>query len=202
MSNLILFDIDKTLIDSHKLANEMFKPALSQHLQLDHQEFLKTAQEYWDQLEVSTDFNPEEFILFLVERYGGDPQALLNVIFAPELYRQCVYPDVMPVLNKLSTTYVLGIFSQGNEVYQQQKLELSGLKPYFKDDFIFILHRKLDAHTLEKLPEAVIVDDKPEVVQTLSNFPQFLPIWINRIDASRVPGTATIHSLNELETVL
>lgn len=202
MSNLILFDIDNTLLDTKKLANDLVKPALSQHFGADHQDFLQTSDAYWQTLADPTDFNPEEYAAFLMATYGGDAQELLSIIFAPELYRQSLFPDVEPLLQQLSATYQFGIFSQGNEIYQRQKLELAGLTHWFKSEQIFLLRRKMEPAVLKELPESVVVDDKLAVAETLSDYAQLLPVWLNRIDDTQIPGIATIHALSDLSIFL
>jgi len=63
MSDVILFDIDNTLIDTKKLLNSYIKPALQEYLVSDVEHFEEVSSRYWQTLEKPTRFDPESILL-------------------------------------------------------------------------------------------------------------------------------------------
>lgn len=197
MPNLILFDVDKTLFDTSKLKAQ-FQPAFRDYLGITEVEFQKTYQQYTQQLKTSTDFDPVELARLFGQAYQADAEALLQLFYTPEWFAQSIFPDVEPTLTTLANTTTLGIFSEANSEFQRQKLELSGLTKWFVPEYSFIFRRKLVPEVLAELPESTVVDDKQAVVTALGDFPQILPIWLNRLSEEKNKGTPTIHQLTDL----
>lgn len=202
MSDIILFDIDNTLIDTKKLLDEFIKPAFAQKLEVPLSDFKAKSDQYWQQLEDSTDFNPDDYIDFVAKAYEVDPQVLREVLPTPDWYRQSVFMDVVPTLTELSLTHKLGIFSQGNPEYQRLKLDLGDIEHFFQPELVFFHQRKLLPEVITKLPQSVIVDDKLPVIQALQSQPQILPIWVSRGGGIGPTGTPTIHSLSDIKNFL
>jgi hypothetical protein len=113
------------------------------------------------------------------------------------IYKEAIFQDAEEVLNKLSQDKNLGIFSQGNPELQTRKLEAGGIEKFFNKELIFIRERKLSEEATALLnSEATVIDNKHDVVATLSKFVNV--IWLNRKTEDNDPQIKTIHTLKEL----
>lgn len=198
MKPVILFDIDGTLFNTRNCFGELVTPLLAEALGVENEDVQQVTDDYKASLAKYSDFDPIRYLDWLHEEYGGDRAQLEKLYFKPEFYQRAVFADVIPTLEQLKDTHTLGIYSEGFEFFQRQKLELSGLAPWFDPDFTYILHRKLEPEILEKVPESIIVDDREDVVSELLIFTHINPIWINRKDSIDHPDASTIHSLDQI----
>lgn len=196
--SLILFDLDNTLLDTGKIVNQGFKPALQAYLKSETSDLDEASQAYWQTLVDSTDFDPQAYAAFLAERYGEKTERLLELIYQPQWYTDHVFAEVPEVLSTLAKNHQLGIFSQGNAIYQQQKLQLSQLLQFFDSNLIFIFDRKIQPAILANLPSAVVIDDRLAVIETAQDFSQLRPIWLNRSGENTNENVTSIQSLSEL----
>lgn len=203
MKNIILFDIDNTLLNTNQLRERIDK-RFSQTLKIELRKVTKAKDAYVATLMKSTDFNPDDYIKYTCKTFGVDRKLLEMVYFqSPNIYQRVLYPETRAVLKKFQAVYRLGIFTEGRRRFQLTKMKLSGLLPYFNQAFIFIHRRKLEPEVLKKLPPgAFIVDDKLEVAGTLLSYPNVTPIWLNRQDEKKHPRILTIYSLKDLKNVL
>jgi phosphoglycolate phosphatase-like HAD superfamily hydrolase len=195
---LYLFDLDNTLIDTGRVVNDGFKPALLEYLDLDLETFEGLNQVYWQQLTDSTDFDPRQYVQFLADQNQASSDKLLEIVYQPQWYTNHVFADVLSTLTELEKEHQLGIFSQGNHEYQTAKLRLAGLDKFFDQDCRFIFERKLAPQVLEKLPAATVIDDRIAVIETLSDYPQLKPLWLNRHQEKTDLNVNQIQTLSEL----
>jgi phosphoglycolate phosphatase-like HAD superfamily hydrolase len=202
MKPVILFDLDFTLFDTRLWLREYIFSLLEEALDVSPELIDETTRLYTSRLEKSTDFNPDDYIAFLVSELEGDQTILHQIIYNPQHFAHSVYPEVKPVLAQLKTEYTLGLFSEGVEYFQRLKFEKSGLAEWFDPDSVFIYPRKLEPDILIQVPASVIVDDKLEVLEVLAADPKFKPVWLNRLDSARDQELPTIHSLVALPKVL
>lgn len=96
-----------------------------------------------------------------------------------------IYDEVEDVLHELSQIALLGIFSEGELVFQQTKLEKTGIVKYFVEEYIHIVGAKNEvlAEVLHKYKDATVflVDDKLEVLKNASDvLPSLVTIWVKR----------------------
>lgn len=199
---IILFDIDKTLLNPYFILDDLtseIKNKFDKKIDV-----FKIHAEYVKDLESSTDFNTKDFLKFLSEKTMVPFVELNNCFYNQKLWEGYVYEEVKSVLNRLQTKFNLGIFSEGFNISQNEKLEMSKLNTFFKKDLIFISRRKLNDDFLKTIPKKVIiVDDKKEVIETLkSKRPDLELIWINRKDEEKMEGVIAIKSLRELENLI
>lgn len=200
MQPTILFDVDHSLLDTSRL-KELLRTRLAEILGVDTKQVGRVTDTYTKILPKSTDFNPDDYIKYLMKKFEIKNSAEFKKIFfkMPDLYRAVLYPETRRVLNSLKRRYRLGIFTEGFRKFQLTKLKLSGILPIFDRDLIFIHRRKLTSRAISRLPKgSVIVDDNPEVIEALSKFPHVTPIWLNRKDKKKRSAVRTIHSLAEL----
>jgi FMN phosphatase YigB (HAD superfamily) len=203
----VLFDIDYTLLNTGKLIREYVAPALCQELGVSNEQFEQFKKDYIARLPKYTDFTPEGFIASCLDAVGeaaaqpANPtsqsapapslEALVNTYYTPEWYPQCLYPGVPELLQQLAPDYSLGIFSEGARHFQLKKLLLSGISGFFEDRYTYISERKLMPEMLAQLPpESIVVDDNPEVIDTLSAA-GIQTIWIQRPERPMAPQHVT-----------
>lgn len=192
-----LLDIDTTMFD-YKKVDQLCFPELARCLNTTPAGFEIADKTYMDSLSDVTEFNAEDYIIFLAEEFSAPITLVESVFFDPRFYEEGLYPDVPGALEELSQSSELGIYSQSySPRYQQAKI--SGIRRYFSDKLIYILPNKLSSEVLAGLPHgAVIVDDTVRVVETLDRIENFSPVWINRFDDEVHPTIPTIRSLEEL----
>jgi len=200
---IVLFDIDGTLLDGSRFYEELFFPDLIKKLEFTQEEISKIWQEYKKSLEKNTDFNPEEFIDLLAKSKNIDLQTILDIFYTPEFFSKSLFPEVGPILTELQEDFVLGIFSEGFDFWQGKKLDNMGIKNYFEQNLVFIERRKTALAILENLPEgAIVVDNSVDVIRDLLKFGKVTPVWINRVDKPIMEGVEQIKSLVELPALL
>lgn len=199
---IILFDVDKTLIDTSKLFRHLILTELAAKTGLSADELNTKENEYIGSLPKYTDFDPINFLRFVTGEQDIDDLAS-KTVFNPLFHQQSVFADAKPLLSSLQTRYRLGIFSEAVQYWQERKLALAGLTPFFEPDITFIWRRKTDPAQLALLPTpVVIIDDNPDVIVELENVNGVTPIWINRINSPAITNATTITTLTELPTVL
>lgn len=166
----ILFDIDFTLIDTLFLRRKIGEK-VARFLKINPQTERRLSREYAQTLESSVDFNPIDFVDFLARHLhqpAAKAEGLAVFRHSSPLYRAAVYPEVRPTLARLKKQgWRLGIFSEGAKTFQRDKLEFSGLAPYFDPQLIFIFQRKTPFRKC--LPKnSLLVEDNPQIAQAIS----------------------------------
>jgi len=163
------------------------------------EEYRDTQNGYLNTLEKSTDFLPVKYLRHIAHTYSYPFQKLHDIYYNPELFRASLYPDTIPALDKLKLKNTLGIYSEGNHDFQITKLKLSGIFDYFDPNFIFIHRRKIDPVIISSLPEnTTIVDDRTDVIDSLSQYANLSLVWLNRKDNSQHPFIQTVNILTSL----
>ncbi len=197
MSDLILLDIDGTLFDP-ELFGELIRAGFINILGVVEEELIRANADYYAALELGSDFSPRGMVSHMADRFKADPASLDRVFFGDnQIYKKCLYPEIVDTLKKLSSTKTLGIFSQGNEELQNRKLDACGIMKYFKGEHIFVHTRKLSDESIALLPrDAMVVDDNHEVAQKIAPFVE--SVWINRRTEDDDPEIRTIHLLSDL----
>lgn len=199
---IILFDVDKTLIDTSRLFKNLILTELAHKTNQSVEELMSKEQDYTASLPKYTDFDPNNFLRFVTG--DADVETLANeTVYNQAFHQQAVFADAKPTLSALLPNYQLGVFSEAVEYWQEQKLALAGLTPFFSPSLVFIWRRKTDPTQLAVLPKPVIIiDDNPEVIGELTKVDGITPIWINRINSSASVNATTITTLSELPSVL
>lgn len=205
MKNIILFDIDNTLIDTNLLRKNFAKKVKDLHIE--ENIINKVNRKYINKLVKTSEYNPVKHLYYLKNDINASTwNQLINFFFSDdEFYKNTLYPDVVPTISSLSRKYILGIFSEGNISFQINKLMKTHIKKFFNSNYFFILKDKLERRKLLFLPaETVIVDDKlfvlEEITKTKKNL---LPVWINRKNLKNSnQSIISINKLNLLEKYL
>jgi|SRR3989344_7734963 len=201
MRQIILFDIDYTLIDSYKI-RILSRSSLKRYLKTTGKELEIIIGKYVNSLGSITDFNANDFINFISDSYKTDPVKLRDIFYRKEHFVNSLYSETIITLKTLKKKYNLGIFSEGFDDFQMQKLKLSNIRQFFKDEYIFIFRRKTLEKNIINLPvKSIIIDDNREVLEKLKKFVSFKFIWINRKDKKIHPEIKTIFSLKDLDKI-
>ncbi|HCR81480.1 MAG: hypothetical protein UY13_C0002G0172 [Candidatus Pacebacteria bacterium GW2011_GWB1_47_8] len=199
---LILFDIDKTLIDTDRL-RALLKQNLAQLLGRSEDEVADAFLEYGSNLPDNTAFHPEELLKLFSQRFHTPIEPLRDAFYEPSRFQQALYPEVVDVLSKLRHQgYTLGLYSQGELAWQEHKMLANNLLEFFDKNHRYIKREKADPAIIENLPEnTIIIDDKPGIIAFLETFPHVIPLHIVRERANHV-GEYTLSTLNDLLPIL
>jgi len=213
--NLILFDIDNTLLDTPRYAGVAFE-RMRQILDMSEIDFAQRKDAFYQTLEESTDFSPEQFVAFLKVEEEVQRVDLLQCWYDEALLNHCVFVDFTRNLERFQTKCVLGIFSQGNAEFQIKKLQLMGIYGIFEQKYLFIKERKSSPESLQELQaliepsedfsfsQILVVDDKVEYLKALHQISQVSPVLIQRETPDKVsaeneiPGLRIVSSLSDL----
>jgi phosphoglycolate phosphatase-like HAD superfamily hydrolase len=200
---LILFDIDKTLINTEQL-KVLQMASLAEHLNSDAKTIDKIRlEEYYSQLEETSDFRADEFLAFLAKKFQTSLEDLQDVFYHPKNFQAVLFPEVKEILGKLHNEgYPLGLYSEGEKKYQEHKLQTNNLLQIFAHQHRYVLARKMDKKVIANLPEnTVIIDDKAAVIDFLKHFPNVIPLHLVR-NAENLYGEYTLSSLSDLLPIL
>lgn len=202
---LILFDIDRTLIDTNQL-RILQRKTLAKALEISEDEIADAYLEYYGTMEETYGFRPRDFLGLLTRRCHLPIEKLNDIFFHPKNFQQVLYPEVLAVLTKLrQQNYTLGLYSMGETEFQEHKIIVNNLINFFDSKHRYISEDKTDKKMrkiIESLPEnTIIIDDKPEIMAFLEHFPNIIPLHIVR-NAKSHAGEYTLSSLNDLWPIL
>jgi len=202
---IILFDIDRTIIDTDKLSG-LLNGAIAKFLEISTDEARELYKKFIQKISLddSTDYDPWSWLNFLSDMFPKVSKEELEAVFFNQAnFEASVFPEVINSIDNLKKTYRIGIFSQGVIPWQEKKLELAGLTPLFEKELTFIFRRKVAPASLEKLPVgSIVIDDREIFIEGLMVAKRFRPIWINRNSDEKYGDVETIHSLEELPALL
>ena len=194
---MILFDIDGTLFDPEKFG-KLIRAEFVAILGTSEEDLIRANADYYAGLESSADFNPHDITAHLASVFKADRSVLDEVFWNNDrIYKESLFPDAKPCLERLSGKNTLGVFSQGNHELQNRKLQACGIAGFFDPERQFIFSRKLTPEALAILPrEALLVDNHHDVAAAVKDIAK--TIWLNRKTEDVDPDVKTIHSLSEL----
>jgi len=200
---LILFDIDKTMIDREQL-RILQRRTLAEALNCTEDEVANAFVEYYGGIDKTSDFNPDNFLSFLAKKFQFSLKKLTDIFFQPANFQQVLYGDVVEVLSKLrNQDYPLGIYSQGNRRFQEHKLLANNLMKFFDKNHRYISEAKMDPEIIADLPaNTIIIDDAPAVIAFLEKFPNVIPLHMVRDAEEKPTGKNTLSGLSDLLPLL
>ena len=167
-STVFLFDVDNTLLDNDRVSDDL-KRYLTKKVGEDSQ------QRYWEIFEqLRTELGYADY-LGALQRYRTerprDPKLLavshfmINYPFVKRLYRKSL--DVVEYAQRLGRAVIL---SDGDVVFQPNKVDLSGLYEAFKGHVLIYIHKELELDDVEaRYPAShyVMVDDKVRILAAI-----------------------------------
>jgi FMN phosphatase YigB (HAD superfamily) len=185
--NLILFDIDNTLLDTPSYADAAFA-RMRQILGMSESELSQKKDAFYQTLHETTDFTPQSFIDFLHISTQEQRAQLLECWQDVSVLKECLFADFTRNLERFRASSVLGIFSQGDLKFQLQKLQLIGLYSYFEQKYMFIKNRKVSPESLRELREieldsfqkVIVIDDKAVYLEPFRQWPKYQTLLIDR----------------------
>jgi FMN phosphatase YigB (HAD superfamily) len=201
MKPIILFDFDSTLFNVSALKVAIYHN-LAKKLNLSNEEFKQKKDKYVASLS-DQNFVPKTFVEHISQRENVDE--LVNEIFQTNVdYSEYLYPESLEILQQLSKSYTLGIFSEGDPDWQMEKIVKTKILSYFDQEYVFVHQNKTTKEALDLLPEgSFIIDDKPKIIEKLSTKTNITPIWLQRHNHDKpLVDSITIHSLTEIPSLL
>lgn len=181
MSNIILFDLDHTLINTNQLFEEGFHQPIFGLVKRPPEEVRPILNRYWEQFNHPQEFEWAGYAEHLAKELAIDLAQVTAILHNESAYQAAVYPDAEMTLTELqSRGYEFGIWSEGDPAFQHLKVTASGLSHWFRPELMFISRNKIAPEVLESLPEATVIDDRLRVLEPLAATGKCLPIWLNR----------------------
>ncbi|MCL5435245.1 MAG: hypothetical protein M1405_02545 [Patescibacteria group bacterium] len=149
-------------------------------------------------------------VLFDIDYTLFDTKAFMD----SGLKKYALYDETTPTIKELWRNVDLGIFSKGETEFQNNKLNKTGLKKYFKRNNVHIFEDK-NANLKDVLSKYVnfkifLVDDKlPVLYESKLSMPSIVTIWIkrgpfaeNQQPIKNFSPDITVNSLVNLSTVV
>jgi hypothetical protein len=161
-----LFDVDNTLLDSDRVIDD-----LRQHLTTALGE--DAQKHYWKIFEdLQNDLGYADY-LGAIQRYRcenpRDPNFLkLSLFLLDYPFRERLFPRALDLVASCAKLGLVTIVSDGDVVFQPQKIENSGLLEAVGGRVLVYIHKEKDLPDVERHFPArhyVILDDKPRVLQ-------------------------------------
>lgn len=167
-STVFLFDVDNTLLDNDRVAEDLKR-------YLTNQVGETSERRYWEIFEqLRTDLGYADY-LGALQRYRveqpRDPKLLavshfmIDYPFANRLYPESL--DAVEYARRLGQAVIL---SDGDVVFQPRKVDRSGLYEVFEGHVLIYIHKELELDDVEaKFPAShyVMVDDKVRILAAI-----------------------------------
>lgn len=194
---IILFDIDKTMLDTRKMG-EKYDAMILEITGMTLQVIREGMDCYISGLPNITYFDFENWI----DVYALSPEQKARIMeeYANNSSLYVKYDDVDEALARLKADgYRIGIFSEGVDRYQRNKLRNLQIGEYIDPDLVFIAQSKRLDEYLDALPEGcTIVDDNIEVVSIIVKHGKHKAVFLNRNGIEHgLEGINEIRSLDE-----
>jgi FMN phosphatase YigB (HAD superfamily) len=168
---VFLFDVDNTLLDNDRVAEDLRRHLLSKVGEA-------SEQRYWEIFEqLRTELGYADY-LGALQRYRverpRDPKLLevsyfmVNYPFANRLYPESL--DAVEYVQRMGRAVIL---SDGDVVFQPRKVDRSGLYDTFEGHVLIYVHKELELEDVEaKYPAAhyVMVDDKVRLLAAIKKY--------------------------------
>jgi len=199
--NIILFDIDRTLLNTDRFVQKI-KQLIVNKSQLSDVVVDKKFEKYKNSLASVFYFDFIDLLGTLNLERNIKSEIIKDYEENPEIYPS--YSDVKPTLKYLKQKGVrMGIFSEGTPGFQKNKLNNLNLKKYIDENLVFIAQSKRLDDFIAKIPRgSYIVDDNPEIINHLIKYKHIKPIYLNRNSDKKCnfvfSGIVNIGSLDEL----
>jgi hypothetical protein len=162
---VFLFDVDNTLLDNDRVTADLKRHLLEQVGP-------ERQQCYWDIFEqLRTELGYADYLGALQRyrlEYSHDPSLLtvshfmINYPFAIRLY-----PDSLDVVERVKQLGKAVVLSDGDVVFQQLKVERSGIYESFEGNILIYIHKEQELDDVERRFPArhyVLIDDKLRIL--------------------------------------
>lgn len=181
VSNTILFDIDRTLIDNDSWAVIRGK-RIAEAAGIKPEEYRAANDQYKASLENLEFFEPREMSRFTGEKLGVNADLIYKHYMHPAVLLQSKFPDVDRTLRFFKEQgFHIGIYSAAvHKDFQLAKLKGMQIFDYFESDLIFIDPNKESADFMKKIPPSIIVEDSLRILRAINGYEKILSVFINR----------------------
>ncbi len=178
-SKVILFDIDRTLLDTDEFVNRLNR-LVKRVSGLTYQQIRSKLDKYIETLPNVYYFSFVDFVNFLHLPSKHSIDIVREYKTNRSLYPK--YGDVLPTLSKLKQLeYRVGIFSEGRPDFQKTKLANLDIDDFIDNGLVFIGQNKRTSDFLSQVPaSSYIVDDNFQVVKLLAQINRFRPVFLDR----------------------
>ena len=150
-NSIIYFDIDRTLIDAVKI-RENTRSEIAKESGISREKVEEYINEYVSTLAHKNGYSYMEMLLHLSQKSGIDLERLKQAHDKLENFEKSLYDDTVKTLTILKeNNNQLGIYSEGWDDYQINKLKLSGIYKFFDEDKIIISRNKSTFKLVEKM---------------------------------------------------
>jgi FMN phosphatase YigB (HAD superfamily) len=165
MSNVILFDVDNTLLDNDRVIAD-----LREHLEGDMGH--ERQQRYWSIFEeLRTEVGYADY-LGALQRYRANYPRDLRVLTVSHFlleypFQERLFPNALDVVKGVRQNGVPVILSDGDVVFQPHKIRRSGLYDAFDGAVLVYVHKELELEDVAQRHPAdhyFLVDDKLRVL--------------------------------------
>jgi len=165
-----LLDVDNTLLD-----NDALKDYLARQLQ--QALGASGAERFWQLYEVVRKERDVVDLPLTAQRYAegsGDLAALATItgIYDSIPFARFVYPHAIETLQHLETLGLATILSDGDLVFQRQKIERSGIAAAVNDRVLIYTHKQqhlTEVAAYQPADRSVIVDDKAAILHDVKS---------------------------------
>ena len=204
---VILFDIDRTLLDTYGKLTPHMLSYISIECGAEHSLIKSILTAYLDSLPTHVAFRVDELIEWIGKEVDIDPLSVKNVIYDNnDIYKDSLFKDAVDVLEYLyEQGNTLGIYSESSDQkFQNNKFYSLGITRYFESRFIHIVEDKLKDVVFSEMEEDfVIIDDNLRVIKGLEAFDNVTPVFVDRKNEGYTPVEGyKINELTELPRVL
>jgi FMN phosphatase YigB (HAD superfamily) len=167
-ATVYLFDVDNTLLDNDRIADDL-RDHLTEAFGADRQE------RYWDEFErLRTELGYADYLGALQRfrlDYPHDTHLLAMSDWLIEYpFRERLYPHALDVVARARTRGAAAIVSDGDVVFQPRKIRRSGLWDAFGGHVLVYVHKERELSEIERRYPAdryVFVDDKVRILAAI-----------------------------------
>lgn len=163
MDKIFFIDVDNTLLDNDHIKEDIKRTLVRVLGETEANEFWRHHDEFRSRTKL-VDF-PNIIREHCKKRHPKTCKAKLNDIFEHIEFRHAVFPKVPEVLSRLREIGKVIILSEGDAVYQRNKIDKSGIAAMA--DGVLLLEHKLD-----RVPELCekYAGDQPVFIDDKANF--------------------------------
>ena len=174
MGNVILFDVDNTLLDNDRVTAD-----LRDHLE--HEVGHERQQRYWSIFEeLRTEVGYADY-LGALQRYRANYPRDLHVLTVSHFllnypFHERLFPKALEVIKSVHGVPV--ILSDGDVVFQPHKIRRSGLYDAFAGAVLIYVHKELELEDVARRYPAdhyILVDDKVRILAAVKD------VWGERV---------------------
>lgn len=208
MKKIILFDIDFTL-SNRDFLKKFGRDYLARLVNKTVGEIDETADqavhESWEKFGI---FNINFYSKKIAEVFNEPDleEKLMDMFLNKYPYEKALYSEVKEVLHNLKEKYILGIQTDGQDVFQLLKIQ--NIRNYFDEKYIYVFKNK-KTEIFDKISgyekQVTIIDDKPDYIEKLTKN-NIRAILINRGNFAEKKDKyeikESINTLQDLDKIL